>query len=107
MSSPVAALRRVGPGAPLGQFAGENRPMSGSYHGPLGREQDGLAQLAQPSSGLAPPKISCRKTGQHFAGSKAFLPHSCRNNGTIQGYGLIRISKNANNTLQKSVLLRM
>jgi hypothetical protein len=106
VSSPVAARRRFGPAALLGQFAGENRRIGASYHGLLGHEQDGLAQLAQPSTGLAPSRISCRKTGRIFAGSKAILPHPCRNKGTIRSYGLIRWRKIANNTLQIVELLR-
>ncbi|WP_425085651.1 hypothetical protein [Ruegeria profundi] len=78
-----------------------------SYHGRLGHEQEALTQLAQPSLGLAPSQISCRKTGQHFAVGKAFLPQNCRKKGLIRGYGLIRRLKTANNILQKSVLLRM
>jgi len=105
VSSPVAALRRSGHVRSWG-IEPEIRRTGGSYHGRLGHEQDGLAQLAQPSPSLAPPRISCRKTGQLFEGSKAFLPHPCRKKGTIRSYGLIRRVKTANNALQKSVLLR-
>ncbi|EEX09856.1 hypothetical protein SL1157_1902 [Ruegeria lacuscaerulensis ITI-1157] len=49
-----------------GAFCREIRRMEVSYHGRLRHEQDGLAQLAQPSRGLAQPRISCRKTAPLF-----------------------------------------
>nr|WP_321251006.1 hypothetical protein [uncultured Ruegeria sp.] len=90
----------------MGQYAGKNRRMGGSYHGHLGHEQDGLAQLAQPSTSLAPPRIFRQKSGRQFAGSKANLPQACPKKGTIRSYGLIRRPKNANNALQISQLLK-
>ncbi|WP_171229123.1 hypothetical protein [Ruegeria sp. HKCCA4008] len=90
----------------FGAVSRENRRLSASYHGRSWHEQAGLTQLAQPSPGLAPSEIQCRKSGQIFAGIKANLPQTCRNKGMIRSYGLIRRLKTANNALQISELLR-